>query len=420
MDDLKSKVLTVVDQGLFTDMALAVAPGFKSTNYWTPWQSSFPLSNSLLPGDGFDEMERIKWLDDVFDETDLYMFPDVNFGDKQVFLEKLGKRVWGARKGESLELQRVATKKLLAKLGLPVGPYEVCSGIGELRECLKKKNNVWIKTSLTRGDMETWHSDRYELSKVFLDSLEYRLGETGRKMEFVVEDSIDGDNVVETGYDGYCIDGQFPDKGFFGFEIKDKGYAIKAVDYSEIPEVVTHINKMLAPWMKEKNYRGFFSSEIRVKDGEGYLIDPCARLGSPPNEIYQEMVENWPEIIWEGAAGNLVTPKMKYKYGFEVLMHCPAANDDWVPIYFPDKIRQFVKIRNHYKSRGLDFFVPQPPSKLPEIGAVIGFGDTLEEAIAHVKENAEQVQAYGLDIKLESIDECCATIEQAKEIGVEF
>ena len=421
---LNDKTVTWVDNGLFIDFALACAKDFGKSNYFSPWVSSFPLSNNLLPGDGFPELQRLKWFWDEVDTTDLFVFPDVYFGDVQEHLVSIGKRVWGGRKGEFLELYRQSSKEIMEAHGLPVAPFEVVSGIDDLRAWLRTHPRTWVKISLTRGDMETWFSESYDLSKEFIDGLEFRLGAKARLMRFICEEAIPKDKdepCIETGYDGYCVDGQFPKNGFFGFEIKDKGYIIKCLPYGELPKQVRQVNDALAPWLKEKQYRGFFSTEIRItQDGTPYCIDPCCRCGSPPNEIYQELVSNWSEILWEGAGGNLVEPEFKHKYGVEVLIHSPRAAKEWVPVRFPEEIRPYVKFRNHCKIGGLDYFVPQPPSELPEIGAVLGVGETIEEAVEHCKANAEQIKAYDLDIQLDSIDDAMKEIEKAKDFGIEI
>jgi len=404
------------------DFAIACAKDFGKTNYFSPWVSSFPLSNSLLPGDGFDNVTRLKWLFDEIKQSDLLVFPDVYFGDVQVFLQDMGKRVWGGRRGEFLELYRQSSKEIMSAHGLPVAPFEVVTGLDSLRSFLKSNPRTWVKISLTRGDMETWFSESYDLSETYIDGLEFRLGAKSKIMRFICEESIPKDPdqpCIETGYDGYSIDGQFPKNGFFGFEIKDKGYIIKCLPYDDLPPQVRQVNDALSPWLKQKQYRGFFSTEIRItSDNKPYCIDPCCRCGSPPNEIYQELVSNWSEILWSGADGTLVEPKFTHSFGVEVLIHSPRASKEWVPIRFPEEIRPYVKLRNHTRIHNLDYFVPQPPSELPEIGAVLGVGDSLDQAIQHLKDNAAQIKAYDLDIQLDSIDDALNEIEKAKQFGI--
>lgn len=419
MSDLSGKVCTIIDNGIFVDVALRIAPAFKQCFYYSPWQSAFPSSSKLLPGDGFDEIERVKWKWKAIAKSDMAIYPDVYFGDEQEFLSKMGVPVWGARRGEMLELDRVGAKTIIKEVGLPVGRYDVCNGIKALRAHLMENENVWVKLSSNRGDMETFHSDTYDLIKPRVDEIEHRLGAKADIAQFVVEESIDGEKTVEFGYDGFNIDGKWPVRSFFGVEKKDEGFKGRVIDYADFPEVLKHPNEALSEYFKHHKYRGFYSSELRVTDKDtAFLIDPCCRAASPPHEIYMEIFSNWPEIMWLGAHGELAEPEPVKQYGVCAMIHSTWATKNWLPIHIPDSIRQFVKLRYHCRIDGVDYFVPQPDSDLPEIGAVIGLGNSMEDAENHLRENAAQLKAYDIDIKLACLEDAEEDIEKAKEFGI--
>jgi hypothetical protein len=414
----KDKIVTWVDNGLFVDFALSCAPGFKHTYYWTPWASGFPKSNSLLPGDGFEEMDRVRWVWDAIEKSDIIIFPDVYFGDMQVACEKMGKQVWGARKGELIELNRVASKRILNEHGVDPSPATVVVGIEALREYLKEHEKVWVKISANRGDFETFKNENYHLSEPKLDELEHKLGAKKTLVQFIVEPDISP--AVEWGIDAWTVDGQWPSKTYSGCEIKDLGFIGRVMDWTEIPEAYRRPNEKMSDWFREQRYRGWFSTELRITpEKDVFLIDPCARLPSPPNEAMQEVFSNWPEIIAEGAEGNMASPETAHQYAAIAMIHSSWATNNWQAVEFPEEIRKFVKLRNHCKIDGKDFFVPQL-YELPEIGAVIGVGDTLDECIEHLRSNAEQVKGYYLEIKLDSIDKALEEIHSAKEIGIEI
>lgn len=416
-DSLSSKVVTVIDNGLFVDIALRIAPAFKKVYYWSPWQSAFPSSSKMLPGDGFDEIERVRWKWDAIKKSDLVIYPDVYYGDEQIAVAEMGKRVWGARKGEMLELDRLKTKKILKAIGEPVGPYATVTGLANLRSYLKEHPNTWVKISSNRGDAETFHCETYELIEPRLDEMEHRLGAKKTVIEFIVEDSID--DAKEFGYDGFCIDGQWPVRSFFGIERKDELFIGRVVEWDEFPQVLKQSNEALSPYFKEKNYRGFYSSELRItEDEKAYLIDPCARAASPPHEIYMEIFDNWAEIFWKGANGELAVPNPVKKYGSCAMIHSSWASKNWLPLRFPEEVRPWVKLRNHCRIDGVDYFVPQPDSELPEIGAVVGLGDSREEAEEALRHNAEMIKAYDVDVKLGSWDEVNDEIEEARKFGI--
>ena len=321
-------------------------------------------------------------------------------------------------KASTLSLNRMGSKKVCEDYGVQVSQADTVTGIAALREYLKEHEDVWVKVSSTRGDFETFQSENYDLSMPKLDELEYKLGAKKFILEFILEPGITP--AVEWGIDAFTIDGQWPDSTYSGIEIKDLGFVGRVMDWKEIPQYLRQPNEALSPWFKDRQYRGFFSTELRItKNRETYLIDPCARLPSPPNEIMQMVYSNWAETILAGAQGRMLTPKMAYKYGVCAMIHSGWADKNWQSIQFPEDIREFVKLRNHCRIDGVDYCVPCEVG-LPEVGAVVGLGATMEEAIEHVKENAEQVKGYFLEIKLDAIDTAMEEVEKMVELGVEI
>lgn len=417
MIDLRDKSVLIWDNGLFVDLAVKLAEKFGRVLYGSPWVSGFPTSNALMPGEGLPGVTRIKDLYEHVDEVDLIVFPDIYFADVQDDLVKQGKRVWGGRWGEELERNRVGTKQYLKKIGLPVGGYKEIQGIDNLRAYLKDTEDKFVKVSETRGDGETWKHETYEVSEPVLDELEYKLGAKKHLMKWVIEDDISP--AIEVGFDGYTIDGQYPDPTFFGFEIKDLGFVGSIKRYADLGEPVIRVNEALTPAFQRYNYRGFFSSELRIThDGEPYLIDPCCRMGSPPHEIYLELISNWPEIIWHGAEGVMIPPEPVARFGVCAMLHSGWAIDHWTPVRYPEKIEPFIKLRYWCKIDGVSYFTPQVGSHLPEVGAVVGIGDTLEEAVKHCKDNADQIVAYDIEPRLESLPKALAEIQEAEKMGI--
>lgn len=416
--DFKSKCCCWLDNGLFVDYALRYAPEFGRTLYWTPWVSSFPTSNSLLVGDGFDSIERIKHIWDYVDQVDLWIVPDVYFSDIQVALVNMGKRVFGARTGEDLELYREGAKKVIAKSGLPVADWKQVVGLDALREYLKENENQWVKVSTVRGDFETFHAPTYELIEPRLDELEWKLGAKKDIYQFVVEGGLD--DCVEIGYDGWTIDGKYPSPVMTAYEIKDLGMLGTVKAYDDLPEPVRLVNAKLEPYFKKHKYRGFFASELRVgRDGVPFLIDPCCRCGTPSNELLQEFFTNWPEIWWHGAEGTIIEPEQAYKFGVIAMIHSAWSDKNWQAISFPDDVRQWVKLRNHTRILGKDYVVPTAVG-LPEIGAVVGVGETIEEAISHLAKNASQIEGYQIEIQMDSITKAIDAVNKGEEFGMKF
>ncbi len=417
-DNLKTKTICVIDNGLFVSFARMLSRGFKKTYYHcAPWRQSFPKSQQLRVGSGFDDIEHIRYPLLKADEIDLWVFLDLYHSDLQCYLEDHGARVWGARRGEELELHRWEFKQYLKKIGLPVQPIEHIVGFDKLREYLKTAKNKFVKTDI-RGDFETFRHDSYELSEPRLDELEHCLGPTKMDYEFVVEDEIP--NAVEVGYDGFTVDGGWPSHAMMGYEVKDCGMIGVALAYDKLASPVRTVNTALVKTLKAYNYRGFISTEIRyTKDGKPYFIDPCCRLGTPSNELLQELFEGWPQVLWDGSVGVLTSPKVKAKFCVMAVITSEWAVTDWQALHYPAALDEFVKLRFHTRIKGKDYVAPQPVG-LPDLGGVVGSGSTLIEAIKQCRERATQIKGYQVKCELGSIEKALEVISLGEKMGIKF
>ena len=408
--NLRSKTCLIWDNGVFAEIAVTLSKSFGRVLYYVPWTSGMPKSNALLIGEGIDGVERVASPWGHYDEIDIWIFPDVYEGELQQWLVDQGKRVWGCRLGAELEIDRPTSKEASKKADIDIGPYKVIKGLAKLRAHLKANDDQWVKISGTRGDMETFGAKTYEKVEPRLDELEHNLGALKKIMEFTVEEGIN--DAVETGYDGFVIDGKFPKTAMTGVEVKDEAYLMKIVRWSELPEQVRTVNEKLSPLLKKYGYRGLISTEVRcTKDGKAYLIDPCCRAGSPPNELYQVNMTNLAEVIWYGSEGILVEPDFKAKWGAEVLLISEWADENWMHVSFPEEVRENVKLRNFCMIEDEYYVIPQWTG-CAEIGAVVAIGDTPDEAIAEVKRICELVEGHLLDKPVDALDIAREQLEQ--------
>jgi hypothetical protein len=176
----------------------------------------------------------------------------------------------------------------------------------------------------------------------------------------------------------------------------------------------------MAPTLKDYGYRNFFSTEVRVKkDGTAFSIDPCCRAGSPPSELYQNLYSNLADIVWQGSMGKCVDPVPTAKYGAELIIHAQWADKNWQAVEFPQKLRDNIKLRNLTIINGEYYVVPQSVG-LPEIGAVVATGNTLQEAITKVTEYGKQIKGYFIDVFPEALEEAQGEIEKLKTFGIKF
>lgn len=395
--ELLDKTVCIVDHGLYAFLAQSLVGHFGRVLYFSHWQQAFPRSNALLPGDGLVGVERIDHIWQHLDEIDLFVFPDIFDGPLQVYLRGLGKLVWGSGLAESLETRRSDSKRWLRDLGLPVGPYRTINGTNELRRHLQMHDNQFVKVSRTRGDMETFHAESYDLIEPRLDELDHALGAKKEFTEFVVEEPVEA--AVEVGYDGFSVDGQYPGQALFGVETKDAGYVGEVVAYSGMPRSIGFVNQKLSPLFRDLQYRGFWSSEIRVdNEGTPFLIDPCCRMASPPGELYCHLIQNLSEVIWAGASGDLVEPRWKHRFGAQLILKSSWAEAGWQPIEFDPALADHVKLHYLTQLGGRSYYVPQQ-IPMPEIGAVVAGGDSIEDAIEHCVNIAKEIRGY--DVKFD-------------------
>jgi hypothetical protein len=297
----------IFDFGLFVSLATRLARDFGKVGYFCPYESSFQDGREYVVGMGIEGVTREHHWDDVVGDYSMLCFPDVLCGDMQEYYRRQGFRVWGAGYGGELELLRWKTKQRLQQIGLPVNPCVKIVGTEALREYLKEHEDQFVKVSTFRGLGETWEAKNYTLACGYIDEFENKYGALKLITEFIVEAAIP--DCEEVGYDGFCIDGRFPKMAVWGVEKKDEAYFGKVVPWDNLPDGVIQVNEAMAPILQAFKYRQFFSTEIREKNGDPFLIDVTARLASPAGEVYCELFENLGEIIWEGAGGVLVEPE---------------------------------------------------------------------------------------------------------------
>lgn len=410
--DLSSKTVLFHDYGLFTALAETLAHSFGTTYYYSPWKSDIPEKWRKQIGLGLPGVTRV---DDFFffvDKADLIVFPDIYDGDLQIYLEDRGKRVWGSRQGDLLERFRVSAKQHMKEKGLTIGPYDVVIGCDALRDYLRHHPNVWVKCSDTRGLFETFFAPTYRVVETKIDQIAYELGPDKDDEEFVCEQAIE--DAVEVGWDGYCIDGQYPSACTIGIEAKNEAYVGKFLPRSRWPNQIADINEKMADTLEEAGYRNAFCIEHRLtKDGKAYILDPCCRFGSPPNELLQMMYKNIAEIIWYGAEGICVDSEPAGKYGVQIMLHAEDAKDRWLPVYFPPEIREHVKLQKARRKAGVDYV-----RGTKQVGAVVAVGDSLDDVIDEVQELVKQVKVCESTCGDKCVDGIKDDFRKLREYGI--
>lgn len=416
--NFRDKKAMVIDHGLFVELAVRLARDFGTVYYFMPWVFDFPRSSLAVVGDGLEGVTRVLDFWEVFNEVDIFVFPDIGDGGLQEYLRSIGKRVFGSGRGERLENDRWWMRKLQSKLGMNMPETDRVTGLENVREFLKDKKDRYVKVSQFRGDVETWKHENPAMTEIFLNELSHTLGAKQKTMEFVIEAMIPA--IAEIGYDGLCVDGNFPIIGAWGLEIKDQCYLGKIEPYAQMPRQLIEVNNALAPTLKSFGVRGFMSTEVRLSPkGLPYLIDPAMRCGSPPSEVYMEAWENISEMIWEAAEGRLAVPKSSARYVASAEITSEWSVKNWNPIIFPPEYRKNIKLKYLTKIEGNYYVVPQLVT-YPEIGFIIGMGKTPQEAIEQVKTIAKTVKGIELGVQVDTFDEALEELAGLAKLRIKF
>ena len=423
MKDISEVHCCVIDAGTFVPLADRMARTCRKVSYYSPFESEYLGIERCVIGDGCDRFERVdEYMDpDFFDTVDLWIFPDIGFGGFQRYLRREGKLVWGSMGASDLELFRTRFLKVLRDVGLPVVPSIKIVGLTALAEHLQKVEDKWVKINRYRDNMETWHHIDYLHSQRELERLALAFGPMKEHVVFVVQDAInseDGKPVVEAGYDGWTVDSEFPDESYYGYEAKNQLYLGSLMAWKDLPEEVRYVNESIAPILASYGYRNFWATEIRIKDGVPWFIDPTARMAGQTMEHLLETCTNLPDVIYRGAAGDLIKPEFSDPFAAEATLHYTAESDGgWKTFQVPEAIEQWVKLYRYCKIDGVYQF---PPHKSDELGVISGSGETVQKAIEDLKEHFEALSDEPVKIDTAGFADLIEQIEDAEREGVEF
>lgn len=404
------------DNGLFIPLARKLGKSFKKVYYCSPWMKGFSIINDAIIGDGFDEIERIDDPWDVINKIDLAVFPDIQNAGMQLQIESLGIPVWGARRGDDLEIKREFFHKTLGKLGLDVANYVVCVGMTELRQHLKDKENKFIKISKFRGSLETYHWRSWEEDEGVLDLWAVDFGPAKEVIRFLVFDAIETD--LEIGGDTFCIDGQWPEFMLHGLEFKDKGYLGTVTKRQDMPSQIKDVLDAFSPVLKDYRYRSFWSMELRIQGNKAYFIDPTARGGLPSINSQMELWENLPDIIWQGANGILVDPFQMANFSIECVLTQKSEKQAWSTVIVPPQLEQWMKLGSCCKINDTICFPPDPFHG-NEIGWLVATGDTIDETINKMKDYISDLPD-GICANIESLVDILKEVEKEEQEGITF
>jgi len=423
-DDLSKKSCLVIENGGFHSFALKLAESFGAVYYYTEYKNAFPnmaeavVGSEWQNGEMLEEFDglpliRVRHLFDYVKEVDCIVFLDTYNGDMADFFRDMGKPVFSGFAGCELELDRWTARELFDEQGMDLADAKRIVGLPALRKYLDKQDDKkWVKVSRYRKLTETFATKDPASTELKLDQMAYKLGPLQHISEFIVESDLP--DMVEEGYDGFNVHGEFPAESLAGVEIKGCSYAGAIFKYDDLTEGVKKVNEGFAPILKKVGYQGAFSTELRTsKDGKKhYILEPTTRCPSPPNELYQELYTNLAEIVWEVANGRLPVIETKHKYGMQLVLQVNFQDDDaqHISINFPEKYRANIKLKNPIKIDGEYYALLI--NDISEVGAIVATADSLEECKKKIIEVFEEFNYANNATELSDLDKAIEEFEK--------
>lgn len=418
MKDIGEIICTCVDFGSFVSLAEKLSESFLKVNYHVPIEREFRRFEDACIGRGIPGVNKIpSFMDmDIIKQTDLWVFPDIGYGPEQKYLKSLGKPVWGSMGADEYERLRTLFAETVEEVGLPMVPTKTIHGVPALADHLKTVKNKWVKVNEFRDNMETWHHIDYTHSIPELARLYQTFGEA-KWVVFVVQDALDG--ATEIGYDGWSVDGWFPDSSFQGYEAKNEAYLGAQTHYDDLPGEIQMVNEQFSTVLEEYGYRNFFATEIRNLDDVPHFIDPTMRMPGQTGEQLLETMDNLSEVIWKGAQGELVQPKWNAKFAGSATLNYRGDVSGEKVVTIPPDAERWVKLCR-YGRWGAPNEYHFPPNPRSDTGVVIGMADTIEDTITAVNDNFEAIGDKSLSIKSDSFIALLNDIRKAEKQGIEF
>ena len=191
------------------------------------------------------------------------------------------------------------------------------------------------------------------------------------------------------------------------------------VEYKNVPDEIKEINESFAPLLKKHSYRNFWATEIRCKGDKSFFIDPTPRMPGMSGEQFMMMCDNIAEVIWKGANGIMVEPEFNAKViAAATIYHTDYIDDKhWMVLDIPEKLRPYTKLWHYCFHNGKFHW---PPKDNNELGLVLGAGNSIKEAIEHLKKNIELLKDEPVQFKLHSFRDILQDIVEAEKHGIYF
>ena len=417
-----NRSILIIDNGSATYLAETFTKYFDKVYYHSPIKSQFKDYILGSVGTGIKGVTRLNQWEQMENEIDYFYFTDLGWEDVAHRLRSEGKKVWGGTPACFIEENRELFIDKLKDVGLQSATYEKITGIGNLREYLKDKKDKFIKASFWRYENETKHWHSYAHNKVWLDEKAVQLQGKSDSFEFLVFDPIKCK--AEIGWDGYSVNGKMPDKGIFGLEIKDAGWAGVTWDKKHFPPAINEVNEKFGKALAEYNNCGMFSTEIRWNsDTDFKFTDPVIdRSPEPPGAWQTSCITNFGDIIVGACDGIIVEPEYIDDYGCQIILKSESVSDSGLNLQIPDKYKDLVRLKAYYEDKGEYYVIPFKKMNITmsEFGATIGWGKTVDAAIEMALEAAENIICDDYYYAKDAGDKAKTILDDLYSFGIKF
>ena len=413
MDVSRKTVLFWDASASYTHVAESVVNEFANVLYFVPWEKGFSVARDFIPGMGIPGIERVPDFFDALDRADLVVFTDVGQPGLQEYLRKQGMPIFGSARAAELERDRWRLKQTLQTAGIDYSDGFLIRGLETLRRLLQRQDDLWLKFSYFRGDVETYHHRTYAQSQKKLAEWQLSLGPYADIADFIVEPPIRSDLCVEVGMDPpWVCDGEFPKTFLWGYEQKDAAYVGTT---HALPDRMGTVKQRLTGILAEYGYRGPLSTETReCDDGSSYLIDLSCRFPEPPSSVHSYLASNWGEMMYGAAIGQPVEPDYAADYAVEIVLRSEAGAEHPLAVEIGETSR--VRLHGHCRISGVEYAVS--PSEIRECGAACGIGDSLTDAMEEALEAAESVKGDEIEFDAASLRRLVDTINDGRKLAL--
>lgn len=394
-----------------------IAQGIARTDdvvYYSPTRQGANDPFDYLPGLGLRHITRTNDPFEDINSIDCFVFPGVGDCYLQEYLRANGVAVFGAGKHSLTEQDRMEMRRQAHDFELV--PAMPIVGTDALRKYLKETDDCYIKISFLRGVMETFHHINYKVTEVWLDNLVQKLGPYASRAEFIVEDPINADLCVEVGVDTFVCDGLSIEHPCWGYEVKDAFYA--ATTGAVPPKLQRGLKRHLA---MASDYRGAHSNELRVVPNHEYLIDVTHRFGLPPSQLQSAWIENFADVIYGVATGDVVEPEYAAPIGVQI-----TITSEWFQLHplaieceHPDRVFFYGQCAIEGQTYAINV-LRSNVENLIEVGAAVGWGNTLEKAIANAIEAADCVSGLYIGVNKGNLTKGLDAIKDGNKLGLDW